>query len=1510
MKKLYFYLVSMLVAAVVAVGCTEDTTTDEIYNGPLGEVEKEMITITASLECDEPAEGEESRTTLTDNNGGKIVWSEGDAIGVVSADNTITKAVALKVNGSNASFEVPTDIKYAVYPWQESSKLFITAAGILAQTLPSVITLDGSDRVFADNENVMVAHLSDDNTLSFKNFCGFIEIKLKGTQTVKHISLRSNSKGWNQTLSGLQYIKTSDPKAPTRHSASGQAKTWSYINATCPNVQLSTDESKSFYFCVPPATYKNLNICIQTNKGSYSITSKNDIVVNRSKIRPIAAINVDNILSKDVTNLCVTDADIANCYIIPQGSEAKCYSFPTRRLNADAAIADVAYAHIIWSEGEQLVSNVCFADGRVSFKYEGGNAEGNALVGVFDANNVLLWSWHIWCTDKPQQISVANSTGSKIYGILDRNLGATYAPKTEAEAQNISETNATASMGLYYQYGRPTPFPKSTSIKSTTTETTAFDATTTDYALMYGFGTYAQQFVKSSNTSANYENVCSFENLISKPNIFGVISFTDNTATTASSEYKSTNSFCKDPVNACDRTARLKAWHSENQDKVSQKGNNDPCPAGYVIEDGHSVNYYVAGFDYNKVVSGSNLYGYYHKCTKTGKLVWIPATGFRNQEGQYSYVGNNFNWWAVPDNTNTAALYTIRLHPKSSTDTTMKPQIAGYNTTAFGFNVRCRVIDRSGLQGATTVTTFEGQGTSASPYLIKTADDLVKLSNLCNGSAIVAGTADFKSAYYALAANINMSGKAFTPITNFSGSFDGKTYTISNLTVKEVVGKPVGMFGDITGATIKNVKITNGKIDVNNAASCFDGGIAGKAFESTIQNCSYSGTIDTEASALVTSTFGSNGATSFAAGIAGYIVNTTIEGCEFSGNITAKGQFVGGIAAHMEGGKISNCKVKNGSRIKNTANHIAGIVSRMTNDAEILSCTVDATTIETSEAYHGGIVGRMESGVISGCLVTSGTNIISHANHADYFGQYHTGGLVGYIANHASRGTKLTIKDCAVYADIQANCVMGGLVGEATTLANTSLPLDIVNCIYKGSLSSLYKYSDKYPYAHSAGIAGIVNNTNDPVGKVTIANCAAFIDSFIFNPIATTGGYGGLYSYAKKANWIACYTPFDSATMVSTEGKKIGTYGDQVSMYGNLYANGNGNNLMTDCFYVTGKAGANSVASGSTLTAYANSDMKSAAFLAALNTAATKYNSTAPAELKASTWVAGPDGYPVPSTIQADPNRGITKKLTRVSIIGDSISTFKGWMPAGYAHFYPIAENPTVISATQTYWYKLIYNYMSNATLEKNIAWSGTLVTRSTNTAMSSQHWYGNSFVERFIDKGMGDPDVIILHGGTNDVSSRGNKSNASIRLHPSLPIYHDTNYSASAHPTDAQMNTIYTTAEAATTRAQVEALTDTSFAEAYVKLICMMHNRYPNAKVVMVIGDWIPSGTAWVIQRIANHYASKWGYRCVNLLDISGFQTYDKIPKESGCHPNEAGFEVMANYIYQQVGTYIDPAN
>ena len=93
----------------------------------------------------------------------------------------------------------------------------------------------------------------------------------------------------------------------------------------------------------------------------------------------------------------------------------------------------------------------------------------------------------------------------------------------------------------------------------------------------------------------------------------------------------------------------------------------------------------------------------------------------------------------------------------------------------------------------------------------------------------------------------------------------------------------------------------------------------------------------------------------------------------------------------------------------------------------------------------------------------------------------------------------------------------------------------------------------------------------------------------------------------------------------------------------------------------------------------------------------------------------------------------------------------------------------------------------------------------------------------------------------------------------------------------------------------------------AYIKLISLIHQQYPDAKVVMLIGDWLPAGARQTIHKIADHYGALYGYKCVDFQDIEQFEGTSVIPKETGCHPNEAGFEVMASYIYEQAGSYID---
>ncbi|MBO5813266.1 MAG: hypothetical protein J6R13_01970, partial [Alistipes sp.] len=1415
-----------------------------------------------------------------------------DTIGAVSGDGTVTACVASEIDGECATFQVPTDTEYAIYPFVEGMQFNATRKA-LDYTLPSEVTLDGSKKVFGDKENVAVAHLLSGKLL-FRNLCGYVEVKLKGTQTVKHIALRNNSHNWD-ALSGYGSIYFTNADEPTIVTGTDHGSTFNFAYAVCNNVQLSSAEATSFYFIVPPRTYKNMSICIQTEKGSYSTIIQEPVTVTRSMIHPFATIDLDQITPNGLTSLA--EDGVANCYVVPQGAEAKYYAFPARKINATANLEGAAYAHLSWSESETLIDNVCYdaASGNVIFKYEGNNAEGNAAIVVMDASHKILWTYHIWCTDKPENLTI--NSGSTKYGVMDRNIGATHTPKTPDAAKALSLTDAADAMGLYYQYGRPTPFPR---IKDVTIvkEDVAYGSNTR-LGLQYAFAKYNQVFTFS--TAVN-----SYEQALTYPKAFYTIYYSSASASEATySDSSTVNDTWYGKTVYHPFNDRDKLWYSEDADIVSKKSDNDPCPAGYVVDENVGASAWMGGKQYTTVNNSvtQKAMGYYYQDPASESLVWLPAQGFRSRgSAVVNYIGSNYNLWTAYSTSPANNLNCVRISGGNPSFNT------GYLQASQAFGIRCRMVDRSSLQQVESVSAFEGQGTEAAPYLIKTANDMIKLAGLCGGTMTAEGPTDFKTAHYALAGNIDMAGMEMMPVSPFNGVFDGKTFTISGVTITPVGGQPNGLFGTIENATIKNLNLENSVLNVT-TNDLHTGGFVGMATGSTIDNCNFRGTVMSACSASFASTSGSNGASAVVGGIVAYAINTTVSNCNISGAIEAsKGQFTGGVTGHFEGGKIDNCKILNGTYLYSSMNHTAGIAGRITCDAEITNCVVDAPVI-CGYATNGGIVGRMQSGVISNCLVTSNSEIIGHKNQSAV-SYTDTGGLVGLVQTAANQGTKAIIKDCACYANVSANTYVGGLFGQLKATAGTC-EVNVVNCLFKGHVTCVSK--NTYNYGVAAGIVGSSNN-GATMDKTNLVNCVALVDGISFNSSATAAGFGGLIGYAKHTDTYASYTNLEIADIVSQEGKAIAEY-SSLKNWGALFGLGHGDTTMckfSDVYYssVGDKIGA--TASGAPT--YTNTEgmtstqMTDGTLLAKLNAAVSTWNSTAASNLQASTWVAGADGYPVPSSVPADTGSAAgTVKKTRVSLIGDSISTFKGWLPAGYNSFYPIATNPTVISATQTYWYKLIYKYMSNAVLEKNIAWTGTVVARSTDeTYLTTDHGAGHCFVERFRDDGMGNPDVILLHGGTNDVGNRGK----SIAVHPNYPTYGGSGYSQSMCPTDAEMAAVFSTVDAATTWEALVALNDTSFVEAYSKLVAMMHFKHPNAKVVMLIGDWIHAGTRQAIHKIADHYGAKYGYKCVDFQDISPYGSYNVIPKESGCHPNEAGFEVMADYIYKQAGSYIDPKN
>ncbi len=97
----------------------------------------------------------------------------------------------------------------------------------------------------------------------------------------------------------------------------------------------------------------------------------------------------------------------------------------------------------------------------------------------------------------------------------------------------------------------------------------------------------------------------------------------------------------------------------------------------------------------------------------------------------------------------------------------------------------------------------------------------------------------------------------------------------------------------------------------------------------------------------------------------------------------------------------------------------------------------------------------------------------------------------------------------------------------------------------------------------------------------------------------------------------------------------------------------------------------------------------------------------------------------------------------KVSILGDSYSTFKDLIPKHYACWYPHANND-VSEAEQTWWKQFLAE--TGNVLEVNNSWSGSTIC---NTGYDGKDYSNRAFFTRV--NMLGNPDIILIFGGTND---------------------------------------------------------------------------------------------------------------------------------------------------------------
>lgn len=107
-----------------------------------------------------------------------------------------------------------------------------------------------------------------------------------------------------------------------------------------------------------------------------------------------------------------------------------------------------------------------------------------------------------------------------------------------------------------------------------------------------------------------------------------------------------------------------------------------------------------------------------------------------------------------------------------------------------------------------------------------------------------------------------------------------------------------------------------------------------------------------------------------------------------------------------------------------------------------------------------------------------------------------------------------------------------------------------------------------------------------------------------------------------------------------------------------------------------------------------------------------------------------------------------TEDAKTFSILGDSYSTFEGYIPEGNACWYSTAPHGDndVTSVEQTWWH--LFAKENGYELLRNESYSGSTIC---NTGYDGADYSDRAFTTRMFNVTIGNPDLIVIFGGTND---------------------------------------------------------------------------------------------------------------------------------------------------------------
>ena len=320
----------------------------------------------------------------------------------------------------------------------------------------------------------------------------------------------------------------------------------------------------------------------------------------------------------------------ANCYV---ACEPKVRYIFNPMIGGNNVQLATSYIKLLWQSEIGLIKYLDMRENKAIFylnpeKDDDNNdvdsvVPGNALIGAYDADGNLIWSWHIWVTNNDP---MADENTFTIGGatMMNHNLGADTNNEGDSDNDAIGR-----SYGMYYQWGRKEPIPGPND----------WNFSLNYDMVLYDYNDYEAHigYVESSEGgSIEWTTVNPLNIILGNP---------DN-------DYDWLNN-----------------GHDNDLWSAAKKSNNDPCPAGWMLPDSSLFeSLTIAASDDNLLwEDAQKMYGWWLEDTETGDTHFFSAAGRRNYlDGRLDNMNVNeelpvpwsgYYWSATTDGNYAKALY-------------------------------------------------------------------------------------------------------------------------------------------------------------------------------------------------------------------------------------------------------------------------------------------------------------------------------------------------------------------------------------------------------------------------------------------------------------------------------------------------------------------------------------------------------------------------------------------------------------------------------------------------------------------------------------------------------------------------------------------------------------------------------------------------------------------------------------------------------------------------------------